>query len=586
MTASSQLGKKIATNSLVAVLAAGVYMVSRIALTPLVLAFVSIEEYGLWGFCFTILGYVAVNGPGVHGAYVKYTAEFAARGEADDLNRLLSTGLLAMTGLCSAIFVGIAVTTPFLLNSFNIDASLLYTAQMLIIGTSAAFLIDAAFSGFYSIACGLQEIAKVRIIWLIVSLVELALILALLYLDWGILSLLYAYIARILIQTAAYIAFAFKRIPKLRVHPSLFCRDQLKTFFTFGGKVQLITLLGMLMITLDKLVATWILGFAAGGLFEIGRKFPMTAGMIVTPVFTPLVPAASHYGGKWINLEETTHRQRRARYLRLFLLSLAVGLLFLAPYPLLTPDYPLVWSGSIVTSSGLILLCLRSWLRSGFARQETLESDDIRQLYLQGARHTILLAVFAFGFLSAISHALIYIWVGEGYAGAANLLLIISIWSVINFLTGAGTQILRGIDRTGRELEYLIVQLTLALLWTPMLTYSFGLSGAALGTLLSTALACVYFLWQTHRCMEIKLKAYLKTCILPTLVPACLAVLTAQVVSLLSFESRWETLGQLAGIGLAYLAINAIVIKAFVLAGLPTIKTLMSFFALSLIALP
>lgn len=563
MAEEKDLGRKIATNSLVSVLTAGTYMLSRLALTPFILSYISLEEFGLWGVCFTILGYALVNGPGIQGAFIKYSAEFASDGDHSKLNRLLSTGLLTMAMVCSVCFLLMVALLPILLDLFKVEPGLKDTAQFLILGTTAAFMLDALFSPFYAILSGLQEIAKLRLIWLAASIVELGLIVCLVLNSWGVSSLLLAYITRILIQTVAYVLFAYRRIPALQMHPKLFCRSLLGTLFSFGGRVQFISLLAMFMNTFDKLVATSFFGLGAAGLFEVGQKFPKTGQLVVSPVFAPLLPAASHYRGHWSQLEESTARARGQRYLRLSALSLAIGLLGIT-YPLILYTHSFLSLVAILIAA-LLVAPLIPWLKNGFSRKEKLESPEIRQLYLTAARHATLLNVSAMGLCAASAPALIFAWVGEGYEKAYGLMVLVSLSCLVNLLTGPGTQVFQGSNRTGREFEYLMTQIILAAIWVPSFSSIWGLQGAVLGTLSALIVSCTYFLWQTHRCLSIAPKEYLQQVIFPSCVPAVLSLAAAYTVFQLPFLSRWETLAQLSALGALFFLLNGVILKIWVL---------------------
>ena len=53
-----QIGRKVARNSVASMGAVGIYFLSRLALTPFILHYVNLTEFGLWSMCFVILSYV------------------------------------------------------------------------------------------------------------------------------------------------------------------------------------------------------------------------------------------------------------------------------------------------------------------------------------------------------------------------------------------------------------------------------------------------------------------------------------------------------------------------------------------------
>ena len=64
----SQVGKKAGKNALAGMGATAIYFLSRIALTPIILTYISLSEFGLWSICFVILSYAAVGAVGINNA--------------------------------------------------------------------------------------------------------------------------------------------------------------------------------------------------------------------------------------------------------------------------------------------------------------------------------------------------------------------------------------------------------------------------------------------------------------------------------------------------------------------------------------
>jgi hypothetical protein len=71
------------------------YLMSRFFIPPFVVAHIGLQAYGLWATVFILVSYVGMSTLGVSNAYVKYIAQYMARGQADKANALLSTGVSA-----------------------------------------------------------------------------------------------------------------------------------------------------------------------------------------------------------------------------------------------------------------------------------------------------------------------------------------------------------------------------------------------------------------------------------------------------------------------------------------------------------
>ncbi len=113
---------------------------------------------------------------------------------------------------------------------------------------------------------------------------------------------------------------------------------------------------------------------------------------------------------------------------------------------------------------------------------------------------------------------------------------------MIHLTTGIGTAILKGVDRTGRELEYTMIQLALALVWIPGFAAYGGIMGAVLGTALSLIIPSVFFVWRGNVIFQVSLSLYVKKTMRPCLAPVLAAVLSAGLLGLMPPLSRWFTL--------------------------------------------
>ena len=96
---NAEMKNLLSKNASVNLVAKVFYMITRFFLPPLTLSYVTLEEYGIWAACFILIGYLGMSAFGVSNVYIRYVAEFHARKEIDQINRLLSTGLTVIAAL-------------------------------------------------------------------------------------------------------------------------------------------------------------------------------------------------------------------------------------------------------------------------------------------------------------------------------------------------------------------------------------------------------------------------------------------------------------------------------------------------------
>ena len=270
------------------------YLLTRVFLPPLILAHVTLEEYGIWACCFILISYMGMGVFGISNVYVRYVADFHARGRLEKISGLLSTGVAVALVVSVVMLTALWFALPAVIGLFGISDALRRTAFILIFGTSVTFFFDLSFGAFAYVLNGLQRFTQQNVVWVVSYCVEAALIVALLLNGFGVYSLLWAFCARYAISTAAYVALCFRALPGLSVRPRNFDRSMLKLFYQYGLIVQISGLLGTVLRSVEKVLAGVFLGVRATGLFEVGEKLPVMATSIPSAITSVILPAMSH----------------------------------------------------------------------------------------------------------------------------------------------------------------------------------------------------------------------------------------------------------------------------------------------------
>jgi len=325
------IARTISRNSLFTIVYNVWYLGSRLVLTPLILTYITIEEYGLWAYCFVVLSYLALTAFGFNNTYIRYTADYRSRGKNEKVNELLSTGIFSMVGVGLLLFLLFLPLLPVLIPVLGIDSELNRTAHRLFVGTAAIFVLNFSLAGYQCVLEGEQRIALVKKIHLFASVVELVCILLFFRLGMGVFSLLYAYAARFGLIIGLSFFFAHRVFPFLSVRFRHLRMEALKKFANFGGKMSLLGLLSLLINSVDRIFITRILHLESAGLYEIGRKLPNIGMMLPSAVAGTLMPAASHLEGSGRHQSLRQIYLRSTRYIMLLSGLPYAFLIFFAP---------------------------------------------------------------------------------------------------------------------------------------------------------------------------------------------------------------------------------------------------------------
>ncbi|MCF8383071.1 MAG: polysaccharide biosynthesis C-terminal domain-containing protein [Chlorobium sp.] len=557
--------KKLATNALSGMVANVIYMVSRFLLTPFTLHYLSLAEFGLWALCFIILSYAGMGGFGVNSTYIRYSARYLAEGKENDISKLLSTGVAYMFAFSLLFMLALYLGMPLIIDRFHIAQDQQEMAVTLFLGTAAVTSLELTLGGFRFIINGMHEFSKEKTVSIIGGLLEVGAIILLLMLGTGIKGLLYAFSFKVIIETIACWTIARRLLPSLQVSTKLISGEHFKLFIGFGGKVQLLGIFSIFLTVVDRMFITAIAGLTAGGMFEIARKLPSTAGSISSSVFGPFLSTAAHHEGSWDSGKTHSTRERLSNYIIIILSAAATALLplsFLPASPLAIPPLVGLW---ITPAAALVALLLLILLNRNLRETSRLESVELKELYLNGIRFTNIINSLLFTFLVAMAHPLIHAWVGKEYAHAAEIMIFLSTAYAIQLCTGPITMIFRGIDRNGRELEYMLVQLILMVVWIPAGTRNWGLTGSAAAITCSSAISTLFFIWRSNATLKVQPREFINRTIAPLAIPILPAAAVSAVAITFEQISRLQSILLVLACGTSYVLACSVLFWTFVL---------------------
>jgi O-antigen/teichoic acid export membrane protein len=239
----------------------------------------------------------------------------------------------------------------------------------------------------------------------------------------------------------------------------------------------------------------------------------------------------------------------------------ATGLLEISEkLPNMAASLPLGFASSFIPAA--------SYLHGGLSGTPE-QKESIRKLYLKGARYMNIATAFVCGFLALLPTPLLDLWVGKHYEGAAYLMVIFAIAFQVNLMTGPGTSILKGIGRPKEEFYYCIPNVIVLLIAVPLSWLILGrwtVPGIGTAVAASTVIAAIYFLGHANRVLEIRSGKYIRSVVIPGIVPYLVATLfTWPAYYAIAHATRWVAAGCVAGLALLYSLLLLAVIARLVL---------------------
>lgn len=292
--ASRSTGSSLSRNTVAAIFGRLLYVLTRVGLPPLILHFVSVEAYGIWATCFVLISYIGMGAFGVSNVYIRYVAEYNAKHQTENIGQLLSAGLLLTLAFSALTMLALWFGMPWLLAWFKVPAELQETARVLILGTVATMLLDLTFGAFSYVLGGLQRIALSTYVWILSYLLEVVLIVAFLLSGWGVVSLMWAFVARYIFSTIVYVALCFRAVPGLRLSLHGLRAANFRPFLGYGGVLQIIGLISVFLYSVEKILAGRFAGVGSVAILDVGQKFPMMTSQVFAAFTSSYLPAVTH----------------------------------------------------------------------------------------------------------------------------------------------------------------------------------------------------------------------------------------------------------------------------------------------------
>jgi O-antigen/teichoic acid export membrane protein len=168
-------------------------------------------------------------------------------------------------------------------------------ASILVMGTATMFMLDLSLGAYCYLLHGLQRIREEKTVAIIGYILEPIMIYVFLRSGFGVYSLLLAFILRYVWSLSAFIRLAYRFQPGLNISFRHFDKVMLRHFFGFGTAIQISTLIGTFLFSVDRLMAGFLLGPKGIALFELSAKLPLAAISVPSSISNVTMPAAAHH---------------------------------------------------------------------------------------------------------------------------------------------------------------------------------------------------------------------------------------------------------------------------------------------------
>jgi O-antigen/teichoic acid export membrane protein len=286
------LETRIVRNALFILCARVWFLVMGLFLTPYILSRLGNDEFGIWLLVGVIVGYVGIADFGLGASFVKFIAEYNARGDQKAVNAVYSTGVavyLALTFIVlSAAYLSIGVVLEFL----TIPPGMEEKARF-VVGLGFVALVWTNFILVYrSVIDGLQRIDISTGVAVLSSVANIAGCVIALESGFGIQGLAINQLITHAITTVLTMYLAYRICPGLRFVPKDM-RAYFSRLFRYGVNLQIGNVASLINLNFDKLLVNRFIDASHVTFYEIGSRLPWTLRGFPLVVLSPLIPATS-----------------------------------------------------------------------------------------------------------------------------------------------------------------------------------------------------------------------------------------------------------------------------------------------------
>lgn len=292
---SSEVGSRIAKNSIFNLSRTLLTIPITIFITPFIIRHVGKEQFGIWALVGVISSYAQLSDFGITDSLIKFMAEYKAKNDSLQINRLINTAFTVYVAISIVLCTILLLALPFIITTIlSIPAALATKATYIFTIAIYLFFANMTMGVFGSLIVGFQRMGYSNLISFLSTVFMACGTFFFLSRGYGLEGLIHnnLFITGFVAFSNTFIAW--RLFPHLRLNPfRYFSRETSQMIFGFSWKVQLSSISNLLVYQVDRVLLSHYLGLNAVSNYEVANRIATQARVFITSVFTPMIPAAS-----------------------------------------------------------------------------------------------------------------------------------------------------------------------------------------------------------------------------------------------------------------------------------------------------
>jgi O-antigen/teichoic acid export membrane protein len=304
-------GRLLARNTLLNLIGQATPLLVGVITLPFIVHGLGAERYGLLSLSWVVLAYFTIFDLGLGRAATKFVAEALAKGDHDRVPRLVWTAVTvqAVCGGLGALML--VATTSFLVEHvLNIPPALVGEARATFYCLAIAIPGVLVCSSLMGVLAAAQRFDLVNAVGASFNIVNsLLTLIAVLSWNWHLPSIVAMLVASRFLATGVYYWLCVRVLPFLKGLPRCH-RQELRALIGFGGWVTVSSVVGPILVYLDRFVIGALLTMAAVAYYAAPYEIVTRLLIIPTSLVATLFPAFSVLTGErqWERLADLFSR--------------------------------------------------------------------------------------------------------------------------------------------------------------------------------------------------------------------------------------------------------------------------------------
>ena len=311
-----------------------VRLVQGILVTRWLITHLGEAQYGLWVMLWSFFSYALLLDLGFGVAAQKVTATELYKKDIEKYNHTVSSIFFSHVSMALLILPLPCVGMSFIRELFHLPADAtaeyIYFCREALLLSGLAATVVFPLGVFPEILVGLQKLYLRNYIIIISKVVELAGVITVFALGWGLFKLLFFVMAIMGVTQLAMLVAVWKNIPGFRIRFA-FDKEVFKGIFRFSSAVYIISIGRMIWERGMFLLISIFCGLSPVGIFQLGSRIPFLIQQVSLPYVENISPISAllHSRNRTMHLAQIL--MRAIRWVNFFAAGATMMVLIYAP---------------------------------------------------------------------------------------------------------------------------------------------------------------------------------------------------------------------------------------------------------------